>query len=353
MTVALREQGGDLVDDFAVPADLEASGPPESRDLARDGVRLMVAGERGVSHWSFTDLATLLDPGDLVVFNNSATVPAAVVVDETLAIHFSTPQPGGLVVVEPRVPSGIASLQLEKARSGRVDLPGGATIELLAPYPLDSATRRLWLASVDTDCPLLEYLGRWGRPIRYSYVDDAYPLESYQTIFATVPGSAEMPSAGRPFSEGVVSSLVNARVALAPVTLHTGVSSLEAGEPPYPEWFEVPETTAALVNHTRDRGGHVIAVGTTVVRALETAVDRIGVIHPVRSWTELVIGAGHEMGAVDGLITGWHEPRSTHLAMLEALAGRDVLNTSYREALEHRYLWHEFGDSLLLLPDRQ
>jgi S-adenosylmethionine:tRNA ribosyltransferase-isomerase len=184
-------------------------------------------------------------------------------------------------------------------------------------------------------------------------VDDAYPLESYQTIFATVPGSAEMPSAGRPFSERVVSSLVRAGVALAPVTLHTGVSSLEAGELPYPEWFEVPETTAALVNHTRDLGGRVIAVGTTVVRALETSVDRLGVVHPVRSWTELVIGAGHDMAAVDGLITGWHEPRSTHLAMLEAVAGRDVLAPSYREALEHRYLWHEFGDSMLLLPDRR
>jgi len=352
MTVALREPGADLLDDFTVPEELEASGPPEARGLDRDGVRLMVAGENGVSHRSFTDLASLLEPGDLVVFNNSATLPAALVVDETLAIHFSTPQPGGLVVVEPRVPSGIASLQLKKARSGRVDLPGGAAIELLAPYPLDSTTRRLWLAAVDTGCPLVEYLGRWGRPIRYSYVDDAYPLESYQTVFASVPGSAEMPSAGRPFSEGVVTSLAKAGVALAPVTLHTGVSSLEAGELPYPEWFEVPETTAALVNYTRDRGGSVIAVGTTVVRALETAVDGLGVVHPVRSWTELVIGVGHEMGVVDGLITGWHEPRSTHLAMLEAVAGRHALANSYREALEHRYLWHEFGDSLLLLPSR-
>jgi S-adenosylmethionine:tRNA ribosyltransferase-isomerase len=351
VTVALRGARADLLDDFTVPEELEASGPPESRGLARDGVRLMVAGETGVGHRSFTDLHTLLDPGDLVVFNNSATLPAAVVVDETLAIHFSTPQPGGLVVVEPRVPSGVASLQLKKARSGRVDLPGGAAIELLAPYPLHTATRRLWLASVDTGCPLVEYLGRWGRPIRYSYVDDAYPLEAYQTVFAAVPGSAEMPSAGRPFSERAISSLVRAGVALAPVTLHTGVSSLEAGEPPYPEWFEVPEATAALVNHTRSRSGRVVAVGTTVVRALETAVDRLGVIHPVRSWTELVIGAGHAMGAVDGLITGWHEPESTHLAMLEAVAGRSVLTESYRAALDHGYLWHEFGDSLLLLRE--
>lgn len=160
-----------------------------------------------------------------------------------------------------------------------------------------------------------------------------------------------MASAGRPFSDRVISSLVKAGVGLAPVTLHTGVSSLEAGEPPYPEWFEVPEPTAALVNHTRSRGGRVIAVGTTVVRALESAVDRLGVVHPARSWTDLVVDTTHRMGAVDGLITGWHEPRSTHLAMLEAISGQDILSASYREALDHGYLWHEFGDSLLLLPD--
>jgi S-adenosylmethionine:tRNA ribosyltransferase-isomerase len=353
MTVAIRQPATDQLDGFTVPEELEASGPPESRDLARDGVRLMVAGAGEIRHRSFTDLSSQLRPGDLVVFNNSATLPAAVVVDGTLAIHFSTQQSGGLVVVEPRVPSGVASLQLEKARPGRVGLPGGASVDLLAPYPLDSPTRRLWLASVDIGGSLHEYLSRWGRPIRYSYVDDTYPLESYQTTFATVPGSAEMPSAGRPFSDRVVSSLVRAGVGLAPVTLHTGVSSLEAGEPPYPEWFEVPETTAALVNQTRDRGGGVIAVGTTVVRSLETATDRRGVVHPARSWTDLVVDAGHAMGAIDGLITGWHEPRSTHLAMLEAVAGRDILSASYREALKHGYLWHEFGDSLLLLPDRR
>jgi S-adenosylmethionine:tRNA ribosyltransferase-isomerase len=160
-----------------------------------------------------------------------------------------------------------------------------------------------------------------------------------------------MPSAGRPFSERVVSSLVRAGVTLAPVTLHTGVSSLEAGELPYPEWFEVPEATAALVNHTRSRSGRVVAVGTTVVRALETSVDERGTVHPMRSWTDLVVAPNHRIGAVDGLITGWHEPRSTHLAMLEAVAGRSVLTESYRAALEHRYLWHEFGDSLLLLRE--
>ena len=213
----------------------------------------------------------------------------------------------------------------------------------------ETTSRRLWLADFRSDAPLHDYLQRWGRPIRYSYVDDSYSIDAYQTVFAAMPGSAEMPSAGRPFSERVLSSLVKVGVALAPVTLHTGVSSLEAGEPPYPEWFEVPEATAALVNHTRSRSGRVVAVGTTVVRALETSVDRNEAVHPMRSWTDLVVTPDHSMRAVDGLITGWHEPKSTHLAMLEAVAGRAVLTESYRAALDHGYLWHEFGDSLLLL----
>lgn len=344
----VRESAAGLLDDFVVPGDLEASGPPESRSLERDEVRLMVAGEDGITHRRFTALASLLDPGDLVVFNNSATLPAAVVVDDSMAIHFSTVQPGGLVVVEPRLPNGVASIPLQTVRPGKVELPGSAFVELLSPYPLRSNSRRLWLAAFDSDVPLIDYLQCWGRPIRYDYVDGSYPIDAYQTMFATVPGSAEMPSAGRPFSERVVSSLVGGGVALAPVTLHTGVSSLEAGEAPYPEWFEVPDTTAALVNHTRSRSGRVVAVGTTVVRALETAVDRHGVVHPMRSWTDLVVEPAHSMRSVDGLITGWHEPRSTHLAMLEAVAGRAVLTDSYRAALEHGYLWHEFGDSLLL-----
>lgn len=344
----MRESAAGLLDDFVVPGELEASGPPESRSLERDGVRLMVAGDDGITHSRFTDLASFLDPGDLVVFNNSATLPAAVVVDDSMAIHFSTVQPGGLVVVEPRLPKGVASIPLQTVRRGKVQLPGSASVELFSPYPLRSTNRRLWLGAFESDTPLNDYLQRWGRPIRYNYVDGNYSIDAYQTVFATVPGSAEMPSAGRPFSERVVSSLVRGGVALAPVTLHTGVSSLEAGEPPYPEWFEVPETTASLVNHTRSRSSRVVAVGTTVVRALETAVDRHGVVHPMRSWTDLVVESDHSMRVVDGLVTGWHEPKSTHLAMLESVAGRSVLTESYRAALEHDYLWHEFGDSLLL-----
>ena len=123
-------------------------------------------------------------------------------------------------------------------------------------------------------CGLHEHLEAHGRPIRYAYAGADWPIADYQTVFATEPGSAEMPSAGRPFTPELVTALVAAGVEFAPIVLHTGVSSPETGEPPFPEWFRVPEATARHVNAVRAAGGRVVAVGTTAVRALETAARR-------------------------------------------------------------------------------
>jgi S-adenosylmethionine:tRNA ribosyltransferase-isomerase len=172
----------------------------------------------------------------------------------------------------------------------------------------------------------------------------------YQTVFATESGSAEMPSAGRPFTTELVTRLVARGVHVAPVTLHTGVSSPERGEAPYPERYRVPAATARLVNAVRSWGGRVIAVGTTVVRALETVANGDGTVAAGEGWTNHVVCGECDVRAVDGLITGWHEPEATHLQMLRALANEDVIGKSYREALAHGYLWHEFGDSHLILP---
>ncbi|MDH3463439.1 MAG: S-adenosylmethionine:tRNA ribosyltransferase-isomerase [Acidimicrobiia bacterium] len=338
---------------FEIPSDRRASRPPERRGGARDAVRLMSASSDHLEHLAFGEIGSALDPGDLVVFNNSMTLPASVVVDEDLAIHFSTRQPGGLMVVEPRRAVGHTSERLFSAPPQRIELPGQAALELLVPFPIGSQAKRLWLASMTSPLALDDYLAVWGRPIRYSHVDGPYPLELYQTVFGSFPGSAEMPSAGRPFTERTVTEMVRRGIRFAPVTLHTGVSSQESGEEPYPEWFQVSAPTAALVNHTRARGGRVVAVGTTVVRALESAADASGSVYPAKGWTELVIGPDHEMSGVDGLVTGWHEPGSTHLAMLESLVGRPLVDAVYAAALESGYLWHEFGDSLLLLPDRR
>ncbi|HEX6084236.1 MAG TPA: S-adenosylmethionine:tRNA ribosyltransferase-isomerase [Thermoanaerobaculia bacterium] len=318
--------------DFELPRELEAREPAELRGDGRDDVRLMVTrrDDDSIVHAHFRDLPRFLRAGDLVVLNATATLPAAV---ENL--HFSTALPGGLVVVEPRGGQAIPPL-----------LPGGATITLLAPYR-DSA--RLWIARLDGVSDLRAYLTRYGRPIAYSYVDRRFPLDAYQTVFAEEPGSAEMPSAGRAFTRQLLVCLRRRGVRLAKLVLHAGVASLESHERPYDELYEVPVRTAEEVRRAKERGGRVVAVGTTVVRALESSVDRGGRVIASRGWTDLVITPERGLRVVDALLTGFHEPRATHLAMLEALAGRTHVRKAYDAALESRYLWHEFGDLHLIL----
>jgi S-adenosylmethionine:tRNA ribosyltransferase-isomerase len=335
---------------FRLPPALEAHEPPEARGLARDGVRLLVAarGDGTIAHARFSALPELLAPGDLLVVNTSATVPAAIAAQRAdgseAQLRFSTAAPGGDGwVVELRSAGGEAPIA---ARVGeRLALPGGAVVDVEAPY---ADGERLWLARASV--PVGPLLARHGHPIRYGYVPRAWPLSDYQTAFALHPGSAEMPSAGRPFTPGLVTRLVAHGVHLAPLTLHCGVSSPERREGPYPEHYAVPEATARLVNAVRWWGGRVIAVGTTVVRALETVAAPDGAVAAGEGWTGLVIDAGRGLRAVDGLLTGWHEPEASHLALLEAVAGGPLLAASYEAALAHGYLWHEFGDAHLVLP---
>jgi S-adenosylmethionine:tRNA ribosyltransferase-isomerase len=335
---------------FDLPHALEATAPPEARGLARDAVRLLVAERSSgrLTHARFHDLPRFLRPGDLLVVNTSATLPAAL--DATradgsaCALHVATQAPhlpgDSWWVVELR--------DTPRPQAGeRIAVSGGATFELRAPY---AAGSRLWLARFEGEAGLVEHLGRHGHPIRYSYVPEQRPLADYQTVFATQPGSAEMPSAGRPFTDALVTRLVAHGILLAPLTLHTGVSSPERHEPPYPERFTVPATTARLVEETHAGGGRVIAVGTTVVRALESAAAADGSAVPADGWTGLVITPQRGLFAVDGLITGWHEPQASHLQLLAAAAGEALLRRSYDAALAAGYLWHEFGDSHLVLP---
>lgn len=339
----------------------EAAAPPEHRGLERDKVRLLVAHRNGatVDHRLVADLPDLLDPGDLLVVNTSATLPAAlpatVAGTGPAALHVSGRLPAGLHLVEVRHVDGDRSTSrpwLDATAGTRVTLPGTAHAELLAaagPHP-DGERTRLWVARLRLPTGLVDYLAAYGRPIRYGHVPDPWPLENYQTVFALHPGSAEMPSAGRPFTPRLVTRLVAHGVRIAPLVLHTGVSSADPGEPPPPEWYRVPPHTAEAVNATRHRGRRVVAVGTSVVRALQTTADPTGRVHPGEGWTELVVDARHPATSVDGMLTGWHEPGGSHLAMLETLAGRSLLETSYRAAIDAGYLWHEFGDSHLILP---
>ncbi|QIB46594.1 S-adenosylmethionine:tRNA ribosyltransferase-isomerase [Streptomyces aureoverticillatus] len=365
MTVAVR-----------VPEGLHAALPVEQRGrgLRRDSVRLLLSRGTQVSHHAFRELPDLLRAGDLLVVNTSPTLAAAVDgrlpharvdedavharVDEQkgharVVVHFSTLGEDGRWAVEMRDPEGGGTT---RARAGGpagevVELPGG--VRLVCEEPLSADSGRLWWARVSADVPRL--LRRHGRPIRYSYTERDQPLSAYQTVFALPSadgtGSAEMPSAARPFTARLVACLVSRGVQFAPVRLHTGVASPEVHEPPYPERFEVPEASARLINAARAGGGRVLAVGTTAVRAVESAVGPDGVVRAAAGRTDLVVTPERGVRVVDGLLTGLHEPEASHLLMLEAVAGRAAVERGYAEAVRHLYLWHEFGDVHLLLPD--
>ena len=335
-----------MVIDFTLPAEREAHDPPEARGLPRDGVRLLLSRRATgqVSHHAFRDLPGLLLPGDLLVVNDTGTLPAQVRVGRGLAVHFSTPRPDGAWLVELRAIKDTISRPNGPVFPAQViDLPGGAALTLEG-----KVTGRLWRARLSV--AVVPYLLHYGVPIRYSYVSRDWPRSAYQTVFSRKPGSAEMPSASRPFTPDVVTDLVARGVLIAPLTLHAGVSSLEADEDPYPEPYDVPPATARLVNHVREHGGRVIAAGTTVVRALETAAAADRSVTPSAGWTSHVVTPQTGVRAVDGLLTGLHEPRSSHLRMLAAFAGPQLLSQCYEAAIAAGYLWHEFGDVHLLLP---
>ncbi|MGX1915530.1 S-adenosylmethionine:tRNA ribosyltransferase-isomerase [Streptomyces phaeochromogenes] len=362
MTTALR-----------VPEELSARVPAEQRGqgLDRDAVRLLVSRGTEVSHHGFAELPGLLRAGDLLVVNTSPTLAAAVdgrIGHARVVVHFSTRGDDGRWAVEVRDPDGRGT---SRARAGgpagtEVRLPGG--VRLVLEEPLTGRSPRLWWGRVsepdgrvsEPDDPrpevdVLGLLGRHGRPIRYSYTERDQPLSAYQTVFALPAadgaGSAEMPSAARPFTARLVATLVSRGVQFAPVTLHTGVASAEAHEPPYPERFAVPDTSARLINAARAGDGRVVAVGTTAVRAVESATGADGVVRAAEGWTDLVVTPERGVRVVDGLLTGLHEPEASHLLLLEAVAGRAAIDLGYDAALRGRYLWHEFGDVHLILPE--
>lgn len=347
----------------------EAGEPPEERGLLRDQVRLLVShlGRDTIEHARFADIGRWLAQGDLLVVNTSGTLNAALEAfdgREQLELHLSTALPGGFWTVEVRKPTAQGTRPYRQRLAGRtLSLPSAGVATLLAPYPLSGgidAVSRLWIAAIDVPLPLTQYLELHGFPIRYGYVKDAWPPAMYQTVFVEEYGSAEMPSAGRPFTSDLVTRLVSAGVQVAPLLLHTGVASLEDHEAPYEEFYRVSRDTADRVNAAKAAGGRVIAVGTTVARALESVTDERGRASAGSGWTNLVIGPDRPLRIVNGLVTGLHEPRATHWMILEQVAvtaaggrrGVEALRRAYGEAVGSGYLWHEFGDSHLIIGGR-
>ena len=350
--------------DFVLPDALAAHEPPEARGLARDEVKLMVSRvtDDVIVNTGFFRFPDFLEAGDVLVVNTSATINAAFpAIRETLggikcrvSLHLSTPISEGRWVVELRRNSRKGTTPLLDAERGEtLLLPGGASARLVEPCIAGdflSGKVRLWIAELQLPVDVLAYSDRYGSPIRYSYVPRQWPLSYYQTVFSKEPGSVEMPSAARAFTDDVVARLEQKGVMIVPILLHTGVSSLESDEPPYPEFYRVTPSAARTVNGARERGGRIVAVGTTAVRALESAASRDGEVQAREGWTDLVVTPERRVWAVDGILTGFHAPRASHLMMLEAFASSDHLSLAYDNALSEGYLWHEFGDLHLIMP---
>lgn len=322
---------------------IEATAPPETLGVQRDEVRMLVTDRRGRSHAHafFYELPRFLRRGDLIVVNDSATVAAAIPArrsnGESITLHVSTMIDRRIWVTEPRG----TVLAGEELR-----LPGGASAVTIAP--VDPVYPRLWYTWFGLSQPMLTYLEAFGEPIRYGYVKQRFPLEDYQTMFARVPGSSEMPSAARPFTPRVAGALAAKGVGIATITLHCGVASFEAPERPGMERFSVSRVTADCINATRRNGGRIIAIGTTVLRALESAIEGDEVI-AASGWTDLVIDEQHRIRAADGMLSGFHDGRATHMWILQAMLDRELLDAAYEEAAAERYRYHEFGDVHLLL----
>ena len=335
---------------FDRPDGLSARTPPEVRGRSRDDVRLLVTLPDGHHHARFEDLPTFLRRGDLFVVNESAAIPGSLAAESRLGpilLNLSTRFRSDLWIAEPRWSAEKPGpLPIRPGEELRI---GAARVRLLSAYP---GIPRLWFALADR--PFESLVAEVGQPIHYGYTD-GWPMDVYRTEFSRVLGSAEMPSAARPITSRIRDSLLAAGVRIAPILLHTGVSSLEIeseiveAQPMYPEPFSVSAETALAVNRTHAAGGRVIAAGTTVVRALESAWTPEGA-RPRTGFTRMFVNPDRGVHAVDGLLTGFHDPVTSHLALLAAFLGMEGVRSAYAEAVRRGYLWHEFGDSHLVLP---
>lgn len=343
---------------FTLPLELAAKEPPERRGIARDRVRLMTIDRTNyqVEHTCFNRLGKFLRPGDLLVFNTSRTLPAVLEGCETpngpcmqvrLAQHL--PDDSWLVLLLCQQ-GDLFSCGL---RSG-MEINFGQGL-LGTVHEHDENIPRLWkMRFSKSGTELMDLLYRLGHPIRYEYVSAPWDLDYYQTVYAKEPGSAEMPSAGRAFTWKLLFDLKRCGVETAHIVLHTGLSSymddeLDAQHPASEEEYFISEAAAQKINRTHQQGGRVIAVGTTVVRALESVADETGKIEAGHGYTRLHITADHVLRVVDGLLTGLHEPEASHLDLLTAFLPAQQIRKAYEDAVLIGYLWHEFGDLNLIV----
>jgi len=343
---------------FVLPDNLAAKEPPERRGLARDEVRLLVIDRDSKDrvHTRFNRLGEFLQKGDLLVFNSSRTLPAALkgcagknapCIEARLAEHLPDDSWLVLLLCENGAPftCGLrAGMEIEFGEGLR-----GAVIKK------DERIPRLWqMRFSQKGAELVDTIHRIGAPVRYEYVSAPWDLDYYQTVYAQEPGSAEMPSAGRAFTWKLLFELRRRGVETAYITLHTGLSSymddaLDRLHPASEEEYLIGEKAAAKINLARRQNRRLIAVGTTVVRALESAADENGFVESRHAYTRLRVTENHKLKTVNALLTGMHEPEASHLDLLAAFLPPEEIREAYEEAVEMKYLWHEFGDLNLII----
>ncbi|HEX7064086.1 MAG TPA: S-adenosylmethionine:tRNA ribosyltransferase-isomerase [Bacillales bacterium] len=329
---------------FKLPESLNAISPAEHRGIRRDHVRMMVINRENnrTSHDHFHHLGHYLKSGDLLVLNNSRTIPAV--------LHAEVQRNGKRIAeeIEIRLAHRKSDAEWQVVHKGKDVKIGDCIIfsDRLSAVVIRTEESFTILRFSLSGISLYNEIYTLGEPIRYSYIKEKWGLDDYQTVYGSVPGSVEMPSAGRPFSWEMLLALRKQGIRLAFLTLHTGLSDLldgREGAHINTEEYILPAETVEAVKKTKTEGGRVIAVGTTVVRTLETAANA-GKLAPSSGWTDLYIHEKYPLRITDGLITGFHEPEASHLDLLSAFLDKDRLYDNYQRAIVEKYLWHEFGD---------
>lgn len=338
--------------DFELPEALIAQAPVTPRDASR---LLVLPPGGGVEHRTFADLPSLLRAGDLLVFNDTRVIPARL-----LGVKEGTGGKVEMLLVDP-VGGDLPRRWRAIGKAGKA-IREGARLRF---GDLSAVVERVegegfYLLTLDREGAALEEAlaaaGRLPLPPYIRRAPDAADAERYQTVFAARPGSAAAPTAGLHFTPEVLARLAERGVERAAVTLHVGPGTflpirgdtLE-GHRMHEERYEVPPGTAAAFEACRDRGGRIVAVGTTAVRTLESAFHS-GRLHAGAGRTDIFIKPGHAFRAVDLLVTNFHLPRSTLLMLVCALGGRDRVLAAYAEAVRCQYRFFSYGDAMLLAP---
>jgi S-adenosylmethionine:tRNA ribosyltransferase-isomerase len=342
---------------FDLPDELSATKPPELRGVNRDAVKLLIINRNdGMTyHSTFNHLSDFLRSGDLLIFNSSRTLPASLKtinrgINKPSEVRLAEHLPDDTWLVLFLFENEIQNNSLIKPGQ-KIEFESGLSAVVENP---DSRNPRLWKIKFSaTGAELIDIFYQIGKPIRYGYISAPLPLEYYMTVFAIDPGSSEMPSAGRAFTWKMLFDLKNKNIGTSFLTLHTGLSSymdddLSSTHIVSEEEYFIPAGTAARIRTAKAKGGRIIAVGTTVVRALESSAYLTGKVVAGHSYTNLKITGEHNLKIANGLITGFHEPEASHLDLISAFLNPSQIVKAYEEAIEKKYLWHEFGDLCLI-----